>query len=78
MHPAARITTIPAKKMASNRRFGKPSLAIAIPQSVGAANRKVPMGLSKRMISSAARHLDGRPRSGVFNEVEGSLKGMDS
>jgi len=76
MHPAARMTTVPAKKMASSRRLGEPSLASAIPHSVGAANRKVPMGLSKRMISSAARHLDGAPRSGVFNEVEGSLKGL--
>ena len=76
MHPAARITTMPAKKMAISRRLGKPSLASVIPHSVGAANRKVPIGLSKRMISSAARHLDGAPRSGVFNEVEGSLKGL--
>ena len=78
MHPAARITTTPAKKRASSRRLGKPSLASATPQSVGAANRKVPIGLSKRMISSAARHLDVAPRSGIFNEGDGSLKRLHS
>ena len=78
MHPAARMTTMPAEKMASSRRLGKPSLASAIPHSVGAANKKVPIGLSKRMISSAARHLDGPPRSGVFNKEDGSLKGLYS
>jgi hypothetical protein len=34
--------------------------------------------LSKRMTSSAARDLDGPPRSGVFNEEDGSLKGLYS
>ena len=78
IHPAARITTMPAKKMASSRRLGKPSLASTIPHSVGAASRKVPIGLSKRIILRAACHLDGAPRSEVFNEVDGSLKGMHS
>jgi hypothetical protein len=53
-------------------------LASAIPHSVGAANKKVPIGLSKRMIASAARHLDEAARPGLLNEGDGSLKAMHS
>ena len=55
MHPA-RMMTAPTKKWLAGAA-GIAPFANTTPHSVGARSKNVPIGLSKRMISTAPRHL---------------------
>ena len=58
MQPAERVRKVPATKMASSLKSGRPSAAIHSAHRVGHSSSRVPIGLSARISCNSARVLD--------------------